>query len=435
MSIPYANGAPSGGAHGLAVSTSEPPPWPTLQPEALYGLAGEVVRAATKESEADPAAVLATFLTFSGIAMGRGPHIKIADDFHNSRLFCGLVGQSARGRKGTSEGPVRRVWDEAAAKLGPPLAPLAWKPGPMSTGEGLINAIRDATSDEDEGVPDKRLLIVESEMGAPLRAMRREGNTLSATLRTAWDGKTLEPLTKSTPIRASRPHVGIVAHITEPELRTLLGNVEIFNGFGNRFLWWCVRRARMLPLARGLSNAEAERLGAILAEHLTVARADAFVTFSPDARRVYEGVYADLTTDHGGLYGVIVSRAEVQVIRLALIYARLDVSDLIEVRHLEAALAVWDYCDASARYLFGKVGHDPLEGRILAALDSGPKTTTELHNALGKHTDAAVLRNALDSLQGQGRIDCVEHRTGGRPRTVWQVRAAFQAANEAKKAN
>ena len=414
-----------------ATSTIELPDWPQLRREALYGFPGEVVAAATAESEADPAAVLATFMTAVGVALGRRPWIKVSDDDHHSRLFCVIVGQSARGRKGTSEGPIRRIFKVAESTLGP----LAWKPGPMSSGEGLINNIRDSTGEDDPGVPDKRLLIVESEFAASLRAMRREGNTLSATLRTGWDGKDLEPLTKTQPIKATGPHIGIVGHITEAELKTQLGHVEIFNGFANRLLWWCVRRQRFLPLARGLSDADAQRLGNLLSDQLTAAQGIERMEFSPEARRAYEAAYESLTCDHGGLYGVVTSRAEVQVIRVAMIYASLDGSDTIELPHLEAALAVWDYCDASAKRLFGNISIDSLDGRLCQILKNGPKSTTELHNLLGNHTNAGALHAALANLEGQGRIESMGQPTGGRSRKVWRMRDGFHVANEAKKAN
>lgn len=418
-------------AGSVPPAESEPAPWPILADEALHGIVGDIVRAATEHSEADPAAVLATTLTHAGAVIGRDPWVRVADDYHHARLFNVLVGQTARGRKGTSEGPVRRVWDAAE----PHVSPLAWKPGPMSTGEGLANAIRDGNGEDDEGVSDKRLLIVESEFGASLRAMRREGNTLSSALRTAWDGKTIEPITKHQPIRATRPHICIIAHITEPEMRTLLGNVEIFNGFANRFLWWCVRRSKVLPLARGLSDKVAEKLGSTYANRLNAARAMRQIDFTAEARRIYEGVYPDLTSDHGGLYGVVISRAEVQVIRLALTYAALDGKAEIAPEHLDAALAVVDFCDASAKRLFAGLGTDALEDRVVKALTSGPKSRSDLHRALGGHTDATALAATLATLEGRGRIDRIVTKTGGRNLEVLTLRAAFQAANEAKKAN
>ena len=64
--------------------------WPTLRPEALPGLAGRVVAAATADSEADPAAVLMTFLAWFGAAVGNGPRISIGEKAHCARLFVAI---------------------------------------------------------------------------------------------------------------------------------------------------------------------------------------------------------------------------------------------------------------------------------------------------------------------------------------------------------
>src|SRR5262249_28479478 len=41
-------------------------PWPVLQPEALYGLVGEVVKVIAPHTEADPVALLMQFLAYFG---------------------------------------------------------------------------------------------------------------------------------------------------------------------------------------------------------------------------------------------------------------------------------------------------------------------------------------------------------------------------------
>ena len=128
------------------------------------------------------------------------------------------------------------------------------------------------------------------------------------------------------------------------------------------------------------------------------------------------------------------ARAEAQVIRLALTYALLDASDLISVGHLTAALAAWEFCDASARYLFGEAQPDPIEVRILALLETGPKTTTELHRAMSGHIPAEKMKAALSNLLGRGRIDQIDEPTHGRPRAIWTLRHGFNA-KEARKAN
>ena len=121
----------------------------------------------------------------------------------------------------------------------------------LSSGEGLIWAVRDPvektdaggkTTVIDPGVEDKRLLILESEFASALRVLKREGNTLSATVRNAWDSGKLSTLTKNSPNRATGAHISIVGHITRTELLRYLDSTETANGFGNRFLWCCVRQ-------------------------------------------------------------------------------------------------------------------------------------------------------------------------------------------------
>ena len=68
------------------------------------------------------------------------------------------------------------------------------------SGEGLIYHVRDPSSgktrkgarasqemDEDYGVTDKRLLVVETEFAKVLKAMSRDSNTLSEVMRQCWD--------------------------------------------------------------------------------------------------------------------------------------------------------------------------------------------------------------------------------------------------------
>jgi hypothetical protein len=98
----------------------------------------------------------------------------------------------------------------------------------------------------DEGVADKRLCMLETEFGATLRALEREGNRLSGVIRLAWDGETLATATKHA-VRATGAHVSIIGHVTSHELLALLQRVEIASGLANRFLWVAVRRARVLP--------------------------------------------------------------------------------------------------------------------------------------------------------------------------------------------
>lgn len=80
------------------------------------------------------------------------------------------------------------------------------------------------------------------------------------------------------------------------------------------------------------------------------------------------GMYADLSRDRPGLFGIVTARAAPQVLRLALIFAVLDGKDQISATHLLAAREVWRYCEESARYIFGEALQNTTANEILAAL-------------------------------------------------------------------
>jgi hypothetical protein len=86
----------------------------------------------------------------------------------------------------------------------------------------------------DHGVSDKRLMVLEAEFASSLRVLGRDGNTLTAIIRQAWDPGDLRGLTKNSPAEATGAHISIIAHITRDELPRYLDSTESGNGFGNR---------------------------------------------------------------------------------------------------------------------------------------------------------------------------------------------------------
>ena len=54
-----------------------------------------------------------------------------------------------------------------------------------------------------------------------------------------------------------------------------------------------------------------------------------------------------------GLLAAVTARTEAQIVRLALVYALIDRSPVIDVPHLRAAHALWDYAVRSVAYVFG----------------------------------------------------------------------------------
>jgi len=407
--------------------------WPASpRPDAFYGLAGEIVGAIEPHSEADPVGLLVQLVVGFGSVVGRGPHFTVEATRHGTNLYATLVGRSAKARKGTSLGHVRNLlrpvdaeWERDCIVSG------------LSSGEGLIQAVRDANDEDDSGVADKRLLVVQAEFASVLKVLAREGNTLSAQLRDAWDSGDLRTLTKNAPLRATDAHVSIVGHVTRDELRRYFDATEMANGFGNRILWACVRRSKELPEGGAFHRVDVAPFVRRLTEAVDFARATGEVRRDDEARELWREVYSPLSRERAGLLGAVTARAEAQVVRLALVYALLDCSPLVRIEHLQAALALWDYCDRSASYVFGASLGDPVADEILRALESSEEglTRTQITNLLGRHKSSGRIEAALSLLEEEGLAACAKEQTGGRPSERWLAsRGGARKASNASKA-
>jgi hypothetical protein len=104
---------------------------------------------------------------------------------------------------------------------------------------------------------------------------------------------------------AARQPVEHAADPVEDELRSRITRTDLANGFANRFLFALVRRSKELPFGGSLTDSEILRLGECLR------------TIEP---------------------------------------------------HLRAALAAWEYCEASAAHIFGNSLGDPIADEIERAL-------------------------------------------------------------------
>jgi hypothetical protein len=396
-------------------------PWPVLAPAALSGLAGEVVTAIDPHTEADPVAVLVSLLDAFGSSVGSCPHVRADGADHPGRLYAVIVGRSSRSRKGTSWRHCRNLMRHAD--------PDWWSSrvlSGLSSGEGLIAAVADPDADRDGnpvgGVTDKRLFVIEEEFGRVLAVKSRENNTLSATVRSAWDSGDLRTMTK-TPMHATGAHISVLGHITLEELRASLTELDRANGFGNRFIFVLARRSKLLPSGGNIDEAEVVALATRLRAALVFARPIGRVFRDETADAYWSELYADLAVEdeHEGLAGALCARAEAHVTRFALLYALLDRSKLISLGHLMAAEALWRYCEASVRYIFGDATGDPVAEALLAAtLEAGDDGLSgrEQHALFGRHLTARRLAVARQSLAQRGLITETVDGTGGRARTV-----------------
>jgi hypothetical protein len=430
---PLRGGFPQGLVASVAfVATLLPP-----RPAAYHGLAGKIVRALDPHTEADRVAVLVSVLVGFGNACNRGPHAMVGRTRHSTNVQVVAVGDTSKARKGTSWGDVRFLLRYAD----PDWARERVVNGLVS-GEGVIHHVRDPvkkTNDEgvektlDAGVKDKRLMCVESEYGRVLTAGGRDGSTLLHVLRQAWDGERLGNLTKKDPATATDAHVAVLGHITLAELQRSLTETDRANGYANRVLWLYVRRSKELPFGGELPVEEAEELGRDLRRALEHARKVGRVEWAESGRAVWERHYSWLSRERPGLTGAILSRAEAQGLRLALIYALLDCSDEIRAEHVEAALALWDYSERSVGLIFDGVLGDPVADAIVAALRrAGTEgcSRTEIRDLFTRHKNADQIERALSLLEREGlaaRGKAEAGEAGGRPAELWFAIAATEA--------
>jgi len=414
---------------------SRAPLWPVMAPEAYHGLAGDFVSLTEPHSEADPVAILLQFLAAFGSVIGRTAHYDVEADRHFGNLFLALVGVSSKGRKGVSWGHVKHLLSQVEPE---------WVQDRIisgaSSGEGIVEQVRDPvtrmeptqgakskTSEPDyqekmvdAGISDKRLLVVESELAMPLKNIERQGNNLSALLRDCWDGKERIGFATKRGSRATGAHISIVGHITKHELLRMFDSTEAGNGFGNRFLWAMVRRSKCLPFGGTVPENELGILSHRLRRAIDHARRAGSVPMGEDAREGWIGVYPALSDPKPGLLGSMIGRAEAQTVRLAL----LDESPQISLPHLEAALAVWQYCEDSARMIFGDSLGDPTADDILEAIRGatpGGMTRSEIRDLFQRHKSGEEITRALQALFESGLAEFTRETTDGRPIERWTV--------------
>lgn len=394
---------------GQELTWSEPD-WPVLREEALYGLAGSLVREIAPQTEADSAALLFTFLSAYGSALGTGPRAFADGAWHPARIWVLIVGRTSRSRKSTARAHVQGVMGLASPK---------WSTGhrvrSLSTGEGLIDV---ATDEHGKG---RRLWVSSAEFSRILKAGSRDGNTLLDVMNEAWDGEVLEIPTATNPRRVANAHISVLGLITLDQLRRRLTDEQLASGFANRFMPVLIQRSQKIaspPIPDYTAIAQQVKVSLRRARDLGVMRRSA------EAEEMWTGIY-EAVPDLPGLCGDVTARAEAHMLRLQVTFAAMDGTATIGADHVSAAKAAWDYADASARYLFGdRTGHKVADELLLKLRAAHPDGLShdEQRKEFSNNKQASELASARDLLISAGLAEETKLPTGGRPRHVTRAR-------------
>ena len=384
--------------------------WPQVDRQAFHGLAGEVVHAMEPYTEADPIALLGHLLAEFSCIVGPTPYIQLDGSPCRLAFWPVMVGETSKGRKGSATQRIRR-----RAHLCRPSIMLS---SPYELLSVLIKRDPDA---EDPGIPDKRLYLVQSEFGSMLKVMAREGNSLSGVVRDAWDGEDLAPMTKNSRIRATAPHVVIVGHVTKEDLRKHLREEDKSNGFGNRFVWFMVKRSKLQPFASGVPEHVLGPLREGLRDAVAYAQTVGEVALSEEGKLAWASIYESLSQGRPGVAGALVGRGEAQVRQVAALYALLDQSPVVTDVHLSAALALWRFAEESVAWIFADMATGELCEQILGALmNGGPLDESAISALFHNNVPAAMLEDAKQALKRAGYIFEEIIPTNGRPRRQWK---------------
>jgi len=388
---------------------------PRLTAAALHGLAGLAVRTIAPHTEAHPASLLLQLLAVFGNMVGRGPHCMVDATRHSLNLYVVLVGDSSKARKGTSWSQIDRLF----AEVDQPWLSTRVTSARL-TASGLVYALRDQ-----QPPSDRRLLALSEEFASVLHALKRSNGQLSLLLRSAWDSGHLATLDRYQNLQATGTHISLIAHITQRELAQNLHRTEAHNGFANRCLWAWVHRSNCLPEGGSLSAGDLTPVARELRRALDWAAATPEILFRRDdaARELWQNRYPALSQLQPGLRGAATSRAEAQVLRLSAIYAALDSTSVIGLPHLQAALAVWDYCYASAALLFGMSSGDPIADQIREAIEASGDGLSkyQIRRLFHGHVEGYRIDAALETLVALGALSVHSEPTGGRPSTCWSA--------------
>jgi hypothetical protein len=400
---------------------------PSWDDSILYGKAGQLVRKICQYNEAHPVGVMLDLLVSLGSLFGPNPHFLINSTRHGTNEFVARIGETSRGRKGSGRDAVDEIlklvdrdWYRDKVQSG------------FGSGESIVNEIRDSSvttiTDTKKGtskavvkpgVEDKRLFIREGELSRVFVLASKEGGTASAILRDGWDSKALRNKVKgaannglSNSCVCMSPHLSLSGDITAGELKKTMPEGSDTNGFANRFLYVYTSRVKLCPQGGPQLNLTDEIV--YFYEAIQLAQTRKIVPLSSGARKLMGKIYLQQEEDQSeGIVGAMTARAAAHIRRLATIIALAEKSAVVEVEHLRAAEALWDYCYDSVKYVFTKTTRD--QERILSWIERESMTGKAVtlrrvrEELYGKHKSADWVRSQVEQLVQQGKAKLTDH--------------------------
>lgn len=365
------------------------PSLPTLSQDAFYGPLGAIAQELVCETP--PAVLLALAHATTGVLFDPMPTVQIGATLHAPQFNLVLIDQDRSGLRTACDLILDVVND----------ADPTFKDCISHTFPATLKKKDTAAAPPQD---PRRLVILHG-----IKSLSEQAGQIA---------QTFYPASPSNP--ASNAHTACIAMLGHPQLLDRDELDACARTSGRHCIWLLSRRAGVVPRPSPLDDdhkAEFSRLVQEIKGYMATMAGMGFrLNFSAEAADLWAEMYRDLSSPTPGLFGLVVSHADLHVVRLAANYARCDCATTIGATHLQAAYALWQFSAACAGQLFAGRGVNDLQNRILAYLrtEGTRLKKSELSKRLSHHTKSHELDSALASMQHAGLIDLERQPTDGR---------------------
>lgn len=330
---------------------------PELGKDAFQGLLGEMALFANTRSEADPAATLATLVSYTSCMAGREGAVTPGGTIREPLgEWVVIVGDSSYGRKGTAKEDILAFFRNIEDAYMPPRIVKS-----LVSERGLANEVRDDSGKVNEdgdpihdGREDKRLWVCVSEFGKVMGNMKNPALSLSDGLCSIWEGDDIHISTGKS-VKATKPGVVVYGNITGEIFAERFDANMLAGGILNRILPIFSHRSKFFSATNVPKEFEQKRYayGNLLAARIRefidgVPEGDTQIIPLDGASQQWwdDELHEELTTKPVGLSAfanLFVARRASHVLRIAAVFALVDSCVKIGIQHLKAALALVKY--------------------------------------------------------------------------------------------
>lgn len=307
------------------------------------GLFKDYIDLVDQTTEAARAFHYATFCQVLGCTIGRRLHVYHATKLYPNFYIC-LVGKSGLTRKDTCWSRASDLLNRLHTQSDSDEYPLFRIVKGIRSYEGLL--------DELSGERKVRLIQLGELLSLLAKAKQESLGNIVPQLTELYDcPDCVNPPVRQKMVVCREPFVSIMAGTTQAWLKKALTERDIYGGFANRWLYFFGLPKEPKPNPPKVNPDKRDDLVREINQICLWAEdvPNGEVTISDEASapfaEYYRGYYHHCQQE--GLIPVLIVRIQDFIWKLALLYAAMDLSDVIKADHIKAAIAVGNYLEAS----------------------------------------------------------------------------------------